>query len=355
MRILLTADPELSVPPPLYGGIERIVDLLVRRFQDRGHTVGLVAHRDSSSPVNQLFPWPGLRSQQKLDIICNTVALWSAILRFRPEVVHSFSRILYMLPFLSFPLPKIMSYQRSPGYYPVKWGAKLGRGSLIFTGCSEYICREGRAAGGIWHPIHNCVEIEKYTFQSQVAADAPLVFLSRIERIKGAHSAITIARRTGHRLLIAGNYGTSGEEGRYWKKEIVPHLGRDGIEYVGQVNDCQKNELLGQALALIIPIEWKEPFGIVFAEALACGTPIISSPLGALPEIVRQGIDGFLVSNLDDACKAVERITEINRTDCRQRAEDYFSASVAASAYEKLYDEIVSNTAQERVKRKWLH
>jgi hypothetical protein len=90
MRILLTADPELPVPPQLYGGIERIIDLLVTRLQARGHTVGLVAHRDSISPAHQRFPWPGLRSQDKFDALQNTAALWSAVQQFQPDLVHSF-------------------------------------------------------------------------------------------------------------------------------------------------------------------------------------------------------------------------------------------------------------------------
>jgi glycosyltransferase involved in cell wall biosynthesis len=342
MRILLTADPELPVPPQLYGGIERIIDLLVTRLQARGHTVGLVAHRDSISPAHQRFPWPGLRSQDKFDALQNTAALWSAVQQFQPDLVHSFSRILYLLPLLRFPLPKVMSYQRRPSHRTTSWGVKLAGNSLTFTGCSEHICRQGRASGGIWHPIHNCVEIEKYTFQPTVAADAPLVFLSRIERIKGAHNAIAAALRTKRRLLIAGNYSTTGEEGRYWQEEIVPHLGRDGIEYIGSVNDEQKNALLGSAAAMIVPIEWEEPFGIVFAEALACGTPVISCPLGALPEIVRPGIDGYLVNNVEEACTAIQNLPQIDRRNCRQRAEDCFSASVIVEKYEQLYHSLIA-------------
>lgn len=352
MRILLTADPELPVPPKLYGGIERIVDLLVTELQARGHTVGLVAHRDSSCSADRLFPWIGLRSQHKLDVLRNTATLWSAVRQFQPDLVHSFSRVLYLLPLLNSPIPKVMSYQRQPSRRTVSWGAKLAKSSLTFTGCSDYICRQGRAAGGVWHPIHNCVELEKYTFQPTVADDAPLVFLSRVERIKGAHTAIAVAKRTGRRLLIAGNYGTIGEEGRYWQEEIVPHLGKDGIEYIGTVNDTQKNHLLGKAAAMIVPIEWEEPFGIVFAEALACGTPVISCPSGALPEIVRHGIDGYLVRNVEEACNAIAKLPEIERRNCRQRAEECFSASAIVAKYEQLYHNLVpANFIQESVKQ----
>lgn len=338
MRILMTADPELPVPPQLYGGIERIIDLLVTGLQARGHEVGLVAHPDSTCPANRLFAWRGLRSPNKLDIWRNTLTLQGAIREFKPDLVHSFSRILYLLPVLRSSLPKIMSYQRQPTPGSIKWAVKLAQSSLIFTGCSEHICRQGRPFGGVWHPIHNCVELDKYTFQAAVdVGEAPLVFLSRVERIKGAHVAIAAALKTRRRLLIAGNRGTSEAELRYWETEIAPYLGKNGIEYVGEVNDEQKNDLLGGAAAMLVPIEWEEPFGIVFAEALACGTPVISSPRGALPEIVRPGIDGYLIKSLDEAGAAIANLDRIDRHQCRQRAEECFSAGAILDKYEQLY------------------
>jgi glycosyltransferase involved in cell wall biosynthesis len=339
MRILLTADPELPVPPQLYGGIERIIDVLIKGLRSRQHTVGLVAHRDSTTITDRFVSWKGLRSQNKLDSIQNTLTLKSAVQQFQPDVIHSFSRILYLLPLLRSPIPKVMSYQRDPSKRTTEWGVKLAGNSLTFTGCSDYICRRGRVSGGVWHPIHNCVELEKYTFQPSVAEDAPLVFLSRIEQIKGAHTAIAAARRTGRRLLIAGNYKA---EDHYWREAIEPHLGKDGIEYVGTVNDQQKNELLGQAAAMIVPIEWEEPFGIVFAEALACGTPVISCPRGALPEIVRPNVDGFLVNSLEEACHAIDNLDQIDRQNCRQRAETCFSATAIVTQYEQLYRQILN-------------
>ncbi len=344
MRILITADPELPVPPRLYGGIERIIDLLIRSLKSRGHTIGLVAHQDSTTKCDRVFSWKGEHSQDRIDMMRNTYTLWQAIREFKPELVHSYSRIFYLFPWLiNSSIPKIMSYQRQPSHRTVAWGSKLGKNSLTFTGCSEYICRQGKKVAGTWHPIHNCVELDTYTFQPTVADDAPLVFLSRIERIKGAHTAIEVAKKTGRRLLIAGNYSTVGEAGKYWEQAIKPHLDKDGIEYVGTVDDVQKNKLLGQAAAMIVPIEWNEPFGIVFAEALACGTPVISCPRGALPEIVRQGIDGYLINNIEEACHAVENLSKINRGNCRQRVEDCFSASVIVDKYEKLYSQLINH------------
>lgn len=339
MRVLFTADPEIPVPPRLYGGVQRLVDTILRGIQARGHQVGLVAHPESESPADAFYPWPGLDSQNRWDTVRNTCALQAAVRRFQPDVVHSFSRLLYMLPFMATSLPKIMSYGREPARRTVGWSAKLAGDSLIFTGCSQHISRDGAAAGGTWRTIYNFVELDTFQCQPTVAPDAPLVFLSRIERIKGAHTAIAAARKTGRRLLIAGNQVNSEEGQEYWRTEIAPHLGRDGIEYVGPVDDVQKNQLLGQATAMIVPIEWEEPFGIVFTEALACGTPVISTPRGAVPEIVRHGIDGFIAADLDTTCEAIARLSEINRVNCRQRVEDLFSAEAIVNQYEQLYRE----------------
>jgi glycosyltransferase involved in cell wall biosynthesis len=340
MRILLTADPELPVPPKLYGGIERIVDLLLTELQKRGHSVGLVSHRDSTSPAEQHFPWPGLQSLNKLDTFRNTFALLAAVKSFQPDILHSFSRVLYLLPFLRSSLPKVMSYQRFPTGRTVEWSSRLAGKFLTFTGCSDYICQKGRLWGGVWHPIHNCVELDKFTFQAEIAPDAPLVFLSRIEQIKGAHTAIAAAQQTGRHLVIAGNQVDTEEGKRYWNEEVAPHLGGN-IQYVGPVDDARKNELLGQAAAMIVPIEWDEPFGIVFAEALACGTPVISCSKGALPEIIRHGIDGYLVNGIEECCKAIENLHQIQRYNCRQRAEQFFSTSVIVDRYENLYKELI--------------
>jgi glycosyltransferase involved in cell wall biosynthesis len=247
-----------------------------------------------------------------------------------------------MLPLLHNDLPKIMSFQREPTPRTVRLGAALGNRMLSFTGCSEYICRQGRRSGGRWRAIYNCVDTNFYRLQPTVTDDAPLVFLSRIERIKGAHTAIAIAKRTGRRLIIAGNHSESGPESDYWTREIVPQLGTE-IQYIGQVNDAQKNTLLGLAAAMIVPIEWNEPFGIVFAEALACGTPVISCPYGALPEIVRPGIDGFLIKSVEEGCEAVASLQRIERSACRRRAEECFSVDVIAAQYEQLYEQRISD------------
>lgn len=340
MRILLTADPELPVPPKLYGGIERIVDGLAAELQARNHAVGLVAHPDSSCAVGRLFPWRGLGVQNFQKTFLNTCALWQAVRQFRPDVVHSFSRLGYLLPLQLTRVPSLMSYQRPTGGVRNRIAAQVGGRQFAFTGCSEHIVAQGRGWGGKWWAIPNFVDTSFYRFNPVVAADAPLVFLSRIERIKGAHTAIAIAKEAGRRLIIAGNRVNDGDDPDYWRTEIEPQLGRNGIEYVGPVNDQQKNELLGRAAAMLVPIQWDEPFGIVFAEALACGTPVISCPRGALPEIIESARHGYLINSIAEGVEAVGNIDAVSRLDCRMRAEEKFSRSVVTDCYEALYREL---------------
>ncbi len=347
MRVLITVDPELPVPPRTYGGVERIADGLVNALRLRGHKVGLVAHSASTCQADMFYPWSGLHSRNPSDSLRNMYIMRKAAHAFKPDVLHSFSRLLYMLPIMRRSLPKIMSYGREPTPRTVRLAAFLADGSLTFTGCSEYICRRGRRAGSEWRAIHNFVDVDLYQFQSKTADDAPLVFLSRVERIKGAHTAIAVARSTGRRLIIAGNHAESGPELEYWTREIEPQLG-GGIEYVGPVNDTEKNALLGQAAAMIAPIEWEEPFGLVFAEAMACGTPVVSCPRGALPEIVRSGVDGFLINSVEEACDAVARLHKIDRASCRKRAKQHFSVPVIVAHYERLYEEHVADQKQLR-------
>lgn len=342
MRLLLTADSIIPVPPVGYGGIERIVDSLAQVYRACGHAVGLVAHPESKCAVDKLYGWPGSRVTSARDTVRNGLALRRAARDFNADLVHSFSRLAYLLPLLPARLPKLMSYQRHTGGRAVTLAAKLGGASLRFTGCSEFICRMGRPAGGEWRAVFNFVELEKYTFVPAVPADAPLVFLSRVESIKGPDLAIAVARAAGRRLIIAGNQPEAGGEREFWRREIEPHLGRDGVEWVGVVNDAQKNELLGRAAAMIVPIQWDEPFGIVFAESLACGTPVITCARGALPEIIEDGLTGFFMDSVAGGVAAVRRLGSIRREHCRAAAAERFSAERCAGQYLRLYEEMIA-------------
>jgi glycosyltransferase involved in cell wall biosynthesis len=333
LSIALTADPELPVPPKFYGGIERIVDLLAQGLSRRGHKVTLFAHHASSTACN-LVPWPGGSSRSHFDSLRNAYELAMRVQRERFDLVHSFSRLAYLAPILPAPFPKIMSYQRQISRNTTSLAYAASRGTLEFTAVSRWMVESVQHIGR-WHVIPNGVDLTTYTFQSHVSSDAPLVFLGRLEEIKGPHLAIEIARRTGRRLIIAGNIP---DESKLWvEAHVLPHV--DGIEisYIGPIDDAQKNHLLGRARAFLMPISWDEPFGIVMAEALACGTPVVGMCLGAVPEVVIDGVTGFVRQDIDGLVMALANIERLSRAACRTDAEARFSSEAIVSAYEALY------------------
>jgi glycosyltransferase involved in cell wall biosynthesis len=197
---------------------------------------------------------------------------------------------------------------------------------------------------GTWRTVFNGVDLSKYDLVPHVADDAPLAFLGRLEPIKGAHTAIAIARAARRRLVIAGNRVATSDG--YYEREIAPYLDGDRITYVGPVDDKAKNVLLGSCAALLMPIEWEEPFGIVMAEALACGTPVIAFARGSVPEVIRNGVNGFICYRTADAVAAVAQVADIQRIAVRQDCEQRFSDQVILSEYERLYGEALSSLSQ---------
>lgn len=337
LRIAVTADPYLPVPPRLYGGIERIVALLVNGLVERGHDVTLFAHPESATRA-RLVPYGRPPHHGSLRRALEVAELGAALLRRAPrtDVVHSFGRLAALLPVLPLRrLPKVQSYQR-----PVPWGGvaralRLAGRSLSFTGCSSSLY--AGAPDGPWETVWNAVDVAATPWSETVAPDAPLVFLGRLEPMKGAHHALAIARRAGRRLVIAGNRVETGSAAGYFETALASHL--DGVDarYVGEVDDAAKATLLGSAAALLMPIEWDEPFGIVMAEALACGTPVIAFARGSVPEIVTDGANGYVCRDVDGAVAAVARLGVIDRRRVRADALARFDARVMVDRYEALY------------------
>jgi len=337
LRIVMTADPEIPVPPRLYGGIERIVAMLVNEFSRQGHDVHLFAHPDSTVGCTRV-PYSGARSHDFSDTIRNAAQIRSYVRRLgNVSVVHSFSRLAYLAFLFQSGIPLVQSYQRMITRRSVVLGSLLTGNSIAFVACSKYCAGTVLYKPVRWNIIYNGVPLATFTYQPEVAFDAPLVFLSRIEWFKGAHTAIEVARRAGKRLIIAGNYASSGKEWEYFKNCIEPQCDGENVCYIGPVDDSRKNELLGKAKALLFPVEWNEPFGIVMAEALACGTPVIAFRRGAIPEVVEDGSTGFVCDTIDEMVCSVQKIDTIVRSRCRKSAEEKFSDRVIAEAYSALY------------------
>jgi glycosyltransferase involved in cell wall biosynthesis len=339
LRVAITADPEIPVPPRLYGGIERIVDMLVRGLMQRGHDVTLFANPESQV-VCQLLPYGGARSQNRIDTVANMWHVSRAIQRGQFDVVHSFARLAYLTPLLPLRIPKIMSYQRAVSPRSVRLGNLLSRGTLSFTACAAHLVRRWQSDRN-FHVVYNGVPLETYQCAPRVEPDAPLVYLGRVEEIKGVHLAIEVSKKSRRRLIIAGNIPEAEHHRRYFAEQIEPHIDGKTVEYVGPVDDAAKNRMLGRSAAMLMPLMWEEPFGIVMAEALACGTPVIGLRRGSLPEIVQEGINGFVCDSVDEMASAVCRIPEIDRCECRRIAEDKFSDRVIVDCYERLYRELI--------------
>jgi glycosyltransferase involved in cell wall biosynthesis len=333
LKIAITADPELPVPPLHYGGIERIIAMLIRSYTAKGHQVGLFAHPDSMSQ-GVLYPYKGKSSNNKIDFVMNSWLINKTLIRENFDIVHSFGRLGYLLPQLPLSIPKIMSYQREPTIPQVKKAIQLAKkNTLAFTGCSNYISSQIAPYAPV-STVYNGVHVNDYTLQENISADAPLVFLGRIEAVKGVHLAIAIAQQTNKKLIIAGNIVP--EHQLYFGEQIKPHL-NEQISYIGPVNDQQKNELLGNCLAFLMPIQWDEPFGIVMIEAMACGTPVIAFRRGAVPEVVREGVTGYIVNNVAEACEKVTAVHLLDRTLVRQEASNRFDSEIIAQNYLRLY------------------
>lgn len=341
LRIVLTVDPEIPVPPLYYGGIERIVYMLVCGLVEKGHEVHLFAHPESTTPA-RLIPYGGKLSGSLRDTMLNALQIKNYIKKIgKIDIIHSFSRLAYLFLLMKSSIPKIQSYQRQITPRSIYLGNLLGGKTLTFTACSKYCAETADFSGGRWEVIPNGVPIEKYQFIASVSSDAPLVFLGRIERIKGVHIAIAVAKRTGRRLIISGNHAHGGKDYDYFIKEVLPHCDGEMIKYIGAIDDIAKNELLGSAAALLFPIEWDEPFGIVMVEAFACGTPVIAFGRGAAPEVIRHKVTGFICNSIDDMVEAIRNIPLIERANCRREAEEHFSDKVITEKYEQLYYSLI--------------
>jgi glycosyltransferase involved in cell wall biosynthesis len=338
LRIALTVDPELPVPPLHYGGIERIVDMLARNLTRCGHQVTLFAHPKSTCPVPTIG-WPGKRSTARLDTLRNAAMLACHVATNRPDIIHSFSRISYMAPLLPLAIPKLMSYQREISPRTTGLAHKLARGTLEFSAISRRMI-ERLPLPGRWHLVPNGVPLAAYAFAECVSPDAPLAFLGRLEEIKGPLIAIEVARRAGRRLVLAGN--VPPEHRGWFDTQVAPQIDGERVSYVGPVDDAQKNELLGQCCALLMPVLWEEPFGIVMAEAMACGTPVIGFRRGSVPEVVQHGVRGFVVDTIDEMVAAIDRLPGISRYACRARVERLYSDSSVTEGYLGIYAQLIA-------------
>ena len=320
----MIADPWLPIPPPKYGGAERIVDLTCRGLARRGHHVhllaakgsrnygaGLTTHRvPSAAYVSRAFrktwfQFLSLQSVRNVDAVINHGRLdyLEALYRLRKPILHWFHN-----PLTGREIPYLLS---------------RGRQRDTFVGVSRAQV-SGDPAAGRFQVVHNAMETAGIPFSSAPANPPYVIFLGRLTRNKGVHLAIEAARRAGIRLVLGGKIATAEQEGaEYFASAIQPHLGPE-CEWIGEYDDATRARLLAGATALLFPIQWPEPFGLVMIEALAAGVPVIATRTASAPEIVVDGKNGFLCDSVDDMAAAIRRVPEISRQECRADAERRF-------------------------------
>jgi glycosyltransferase involved in cell wall biosynthesis len=344
MKILLTCDPEIPVPPLGYGGVERLVDGLAASYQKMGHKVYLLANKKSDCKFAlQIFPWPANSSLGFKNIIINARALQAIITKIKPDVVHSFSRLLYMYPsFFTSKIPFVQTYGRFISPNSTTLASFVGGKKLHFTAAGTHMLNHLTCYKHKFTTIYNFTPVN-YFVPDNTIEKTHLMFLGRIEDIKGTKECIEVALATQSKLIIAGNIQEGHDN--YFNTFIKPHLNNPLIEYVGQVNDEQKLYYLQRARAFLFPIKWEEPFGIVMAEAMACGVPVIGFRRGSVPEVIKHGKNGFIVDTVDEMIDAIKKIDELNRKEVREDCVSRFSPDVIAQQYLTLLDQMIKQNS----------
>jgi glycosyltransferase involved in cell wall biosynthesis len=354
MRIAQVAPPFESVPPTNYGGTERVVSLLTEELVRRGHDVTLFASGDSTTSA-RLIPtvdtalWRQAETREPL-------VYWSITLGevYRRAARGAFDVIHSHLDFLTFPCAALidtptvttlhgrLDLPDLPRIY-----ARFPAMPLVSISDSQ---RQPIPLANWIGTVYNAVETVGLTFHPQ--GGDYLAFLGRISPDKGLDRAIAIARRAGLPLKIAARMplansddATTQADWEYYRTVIKPLLREPGIEYVGEVNDAQKADFLGNACALLFPIDWPEPFGLVMAEALACGTPVIARRRGSVPEVVTDGVTGLIGETDEDLVELCQRIQSISRAACRADAVRRFPPAAMVDGYEAVYRRLLRSAA----------
>ena len=338
MRIAQVAPLHESVPPKLYGGTERVVSYLTEELVRQGHEVTLFASGDSQTAATLVPCWPqSLRLSNSCEEPIVPHLLMIEKVFARPD---EFDLIHFHTEHLQFPLcrrHKIPSITTMHGRQDLPYLQPLYREYLDMPLISISHAQQRAIPWANWvATVHHGLPTDLLHLNPQ--PEQYLVFTGRIAPEKRPDLAIEIARRVGIDLRIAAK--VSDLDRPYYEQVIEPLLKQPGpptIDFIGEVSDRDKDNLLGGALAMLFPIDWPEPFGLVMIESMACGTPTIAFGCGSVPEVIEDGVSGFIVKDVQGAVKAVERIGEIDRRVCRSRFEARFTAERMAHDYLCVY------------------
>jgi glycosyltransferase involved in cell wall biosynthesis len=340
MRIAQVASLHEAVPPRLYGGTERVVSYLTEALVEAGHDVTLFASGDSQTSAKLAAVWPqALRFDPTVrDPMIPHELLIEEVLRRANEfdVLHLH---LDMLPF------SVLTCQPVPFVTTMHWHLALPGMPAYFDRFSDVPIvsisdnqRQPLPQANWLATVYNGLPQNLLT-PIPNAEPSYLAFLGRICPEKRVDRAIRIAQAAGMKIRIAAKLGEGDRA--YYEKELKPLFALPHVEYIGEIGDAEKNDFLGNAHALLFPIDWAEPFGLVMTEAMACGTPVIAFNRGSVPEVIEDGVSGFIVEDELSAVAAVKRLDTLRRDNVRAAFEQRFSSKVMAANYVRVYERML--------------
>ena len=338
MRIAHVAPVATTVPPPRSGSVETMTSLLTEGLVSRGHDVTLFATADSttSAKLHAIYPHGYLHDPQmwpwELYELLNLAAAVERAADF--DIVHYEAEYYPMsLAFARISTtPVLQTLHYSPGRSEIQLWSRYPEAPFVAISDEQArLLKDLNVVGSVLH----AVETDALTFRDQ--PDDYLLFLGRFTEGKGVLQAIEVARRTGLRLVLAA------AENDYYRDVVAPHVDGSTIVYAGEVDYQAKVKLFGGALALLYPVQAPEPFGLVLAESMACGTPVAALDRGAVGEVVDQGITGITFESVEDMAANLSRVFALNRRSVRERAAARFGVARMVGEYEAVYRRLIED------------
>jgi glycosyltransferase involved in cell wall biosynthesis len=336
MKIAQVAPLFESVPPRLYGGTERVVSYLTEELVRQGHNVTLFASGDSMT-MAELVPCTPRALRLNSDIR-DPLPHMMVMLDKLSQRAKDFDVVHFHIDYLHMPLCRLLNVpqlttlhgrQDLPDHMPLY--QRFADMPLVSISNAQ---RVPLPSANFIRTVYHGLPLDLHQ-PNTGQTEGYLAFLGRISPEKRPDRAIEIARRAGMRLMIAAKVDRSDEA--YFRNAIEPLIDGEQIQYIGEIKEAEKGNLLSKAAALLFPIDWPEPFGLVMIEAMACGTPVIAFPCGSVPEIVEEGLTGRIVASVEEAVEAVRSVATLNRATIRARFEERFSSAQMAAEYVALY------------------
>jgi glycosyltransferase involved in cell wall biosynthesis len=343
MKIALLAPAWFAVPPVRYGGIEWVVSILADGLVDHGHDVTLFAAGESQTKAHLLTSYdeaPSYRIGMSMPDLHH--ALTCLELSGDYDLVHDHSG----------PLACALGGAVTTPFCHTVHGPLTGEPGAVYRQIGN-ICRSVRlislsdiqrapAPELNWlATVHNAIDLDSYPYEAR-HHDGYLLFLGRMSPDKGAHNAVRIARETGLPLRLAGKMHEALER-EHFDQYVRPHLGGD-IEYLGEVSHDEKVKLLQGALVTVFPVQWPEPFGLVMVESMACGTPVLATRQGSVPEVVSDGLSGVVGDSVDDLIRRLPEAAGLDRGKVREYAASRFSSDRMVRGYERAYEALLASS-----------